>query len=49
MIRTTGALNALKSRGPWLRQAAADALGGTDADMVTFLRTGWDTAVQKRP
>ncbi|WP_405914257.1 ALF repeat-containing protein [Streptomyces sp. NBC_00963] len=36
----------MKTRGPWVSQAAADALGGTDQDVITFLRSGWDTAVQ---
>ncbi|WP_329251475.1 hypothetical protein OG223_22520 [Streptomyces sp. NBC_01478] len=30
-----------------MRQAAADALCGTDEDVVTFLRTGWDTAERR--
>ncbi|MFE9404037.1 ALF repeat-containing protein [Streptomyces sp. NPDC006530] len=39
-------MDAMKTRGPWVSQAGADALGGSDQDVITFLRTGWDTAVQ---
>ncbi|MFJ9041111.1 ALF repeat-containing protein [Streptomyces sp. NPDC102406] len=38
------ALDAMKTRGPWIRQASADALSGSDEDVMEFLRTGWDEA-----
>lgn len=38
------AMDALKLRGPWHQQAAAAALGGTDADVLEYLRNGWKKA-----
>ncbi|MFF0063359.1 polymorphic toxin-type HINT domain-containing protein [Streptomyces sp. NPDC005279] len=38
------ALDALKLRGPWQQQAAAAALGGSDAEVLEFLRSGWRKA-----
>ncbi|MFE6134408.1 ALF repeat-containing protein, partial [Streptomyces sp. NPDC056437] len=38
------ALDGLKLRGPWHQQAAADALSGTDADVLEYLRSGWKNA-----
>ena len=40
------ALRALKYFGSWRQDAAAQALSGTDADVLEYLRTGWDKAVQ---
>ncbi|MEU4210822.1 polymorphic toxin-type HINT domain-containing protein [Streptomyces sp. NPDC026206] len=38
------AMDALKLRGPWHQQAAATALGGSDADVLEYLRSGWKKA-----
>ncbi len=38
------ALDALKLRGPWQQQAAATALGGSDTDVLEYLRSGWKKA-----
>ncbi|MEW1632764.1 polymorphic toxin-type HINT domain-containing protein [Streptomyces sp. NPDC093801] len=38
------ALDALKLRGPWSQQAAATALAGSDAEILEYLRTGWQKA-----
>ncbi|GAA3035886.1 hypothetical protein GCM10020000_11770 [Streptomyces olivoverticillatus] len=40
------ALKAMKSRGAFLREAAAQALSGTDTDVLEYLRTGWQKAAQ---
>ncbi|MEU3826595.1 polymorphic toxin-type HINT domain-containing protein, partial [Streptomyces sp. NPDC029080] len=39
------ALRALKYFGSWRQDAAVQALSGTDADVLAYLRTGWDQAV----
>lgn len=39
------ALRALKYFGSWRKDAAAQALSGTDADVIAYLKTGWDKAV----
>ncbi|MFZ4179475.1 polymorphic toxin-type HINT domain-containing protein [Streptomyces griseoincarnatus] len=39
------ALRAMKYFGSWRQAAAARALSGTDADVIEYLRTGWDEAV----
>ncbi|MFD5543929.1 polymorphic toxin-type HINT domain-containing protein [Streptomyces sp. NPDC127079] len=39
------ALRALKYFGSWRKDAAAQALSGSDADVIAYLRTGWDKAV----
>ncbi len=38
------ALRALKHFGSWHQDAAAEALSGTDTDVIEYLRTGWDRA-----
>ncbi|MFC8917214.1 polymorphic toxin-type HINT domain-containing protein [Streptomyces sp. NPDC057116] len=38
------AMDALKLRGPWHQQAAAIALGGSDGDVLEYLRNGWTRA-----
>ncbi|MHC3389636.1 polymorphic toxin-type HINT domain-containing protein [Streptomyces lavendulocolor] len=38
------ALDALKLRGPWHQQAAAAALGGSDTDVLEYLRGRWNKA-----
>lgn len=38
------ALDALNLRGAWNQQAAATALGGTDAEVLEYLRAGWRKA-----
>ncbi|MFF4291914.1 ALF repeat-containing protein, partial [Streptomyces sp. NPDC001633] len=39
------ALRALKYFGSWRQDAAAQALSGTDTDVLAYLRSGWDEAV----
>ncbi|MFD6414256.1 hypothetical protein ACFWF0_34100, partial [Nocardia asteroides] len=39
------ALRAMKYFGSWRQDAAARALSGTEADVVEYLRTGWDQAL----
>ncbi|WP_330329195.1 ALF repeat-containing protein [Streptomyces sp. NBC_00536] len=39
-------LKALKNTGPWSQSAAAAALGGTDQDVLDYLRTRWKKAGQ---
>ncbi|MEU2660183.1 ALF repeat-containing protein, partial [Streptomyces sp. NPDC007325] len=38
------ALELMKTRGPWVAEAAGEALSGTDQEVVDFLRTGWSKA-----
>ncbi|MGW0425851.1 polymorphic toxin-type HINT domain-containing protein [Streptomyces sp. NPDC002990] len=40
------ALRAMKYFGSWRKDAAVVALSGTDADVIAYLRTGWDQAVK---
>ncbi|OEJ32949.1 polymorphic toxin-type HINT domain-containing protein [Streptomyces subrutilus] len=38
------ALDAFNLRGPWNQESAARALGGTDAEVLEYLRNGWKKA-----
>lgn len=40
------ALTTAQNRGPWAKQAALEALGGTDVEVREYLRTRWKRASQ---
>lgn len=40
------ALRALRQFGSWRQEAAAEALSGTDEDVLEYLRTGWQQAAR---
>ncbi|MEV6588838.1 hypothetical protein [Streptomyces acidicola] len=41
------AVAAMKTRGPWSRAAAEVALAGTDQEVISYVRHGWDGARTK--